>query len=86
MVIGAGRQPELAENEPRVGISIKSKTQGILKESKGIRWSVGPEDSANGQEMNLDWVCVWRAKCKEFQRKMKDFGGQWLGGQYDIYL
>ena len=35
--------------------------------------SVGSRYSANSQKMDLKWTSVWRAKCKEFHRKMKDY-------------
>ena len=35
--------------------------------------SVVLRDSAASQKMHQDWVPVWRAKCKEFERKMKGF-------------
>ena len=37
--------------------------------------------SANSQKMDLKWTSVWRAKCKEFHRKMKDFGASGVQGQ-----
>ena len=27
--------------------------------------------------MDLEWDSVWRAKCKEFLKKTKDFGAHW---------
>ena len=27
-------------------------------------------DSANSQEMELEWASLWKAKCKEFHKKM----------------
>jgi len=31
--------------------------------------------------MDMKWTSVWKAKCKEFYRKMKDFGASGAGGQ-----
>ena len=31
------------------------------------------EHSNNSQKMDLEWASVWKANCKEFQRKIKRF-------------
>ena len=46
--------------------------------------SVGSEDSASSQNMDIKWTSVWRAKCKEFQRKIKDFGASGVQGQREF--
>ena len=41
-------------------------------------------DSADSQKMDLKWTSVWRAKCKEFHKKMKDFGASGVQGQREF--
>ncbi len=42
---------------------------------------MGLMHSVGAQKLHLEWASVWRAKCKEFERKMKDFGVSDSGGQ-----
>ena len=76
-VSGAGAQRQIAENGPKVGLGMESNMYGIPKGDRGFRRSVVLEHSNNSQKMDLEWASVWRAKCKEFHRKTKEFGGQW---------
>ena len=34
--------------------------------------------AANSQKMTFEWASTWKGTWKEFLKKVKDFGGQWL--------
>jgi len=76
VVRGVGAPGALAENEPRVGLSMESKMQGNRKKLEDLGGQGWLGHQARSQKMRLEWASVWRAKCKEFHRKMKDLGGQ----------
>ena len=62
-----------AENEPRMHLSMESKMYGFPKENEGFLVSRALTPQTGSQKMSLECTSVWRAKCMDFHRKMKDF-------------
>ena len=72
-VNGDGEPGEFAEMAPRVDFSMESKMLGIPMENEGIQVLMEMANQAKSQKWHLELTSVWRAKCKEFHRKMKEF-------------
>ena len=53
MVLGAGAQRKLAEDDPKVSLSMGEENEGIPQENEGFWWSWGLEHSAKSQKMSL---------------------------------
>ena len=75
MVLGAGAQREIAENELKLSLSMGRKIIEIPQENQGFWWSWGLIHRANSQKMSLSCPSVWEGKSLKFLRKMEDSGG-----------
>ena len=53
MVLGAGAQRGIAENELKLSLSMGEENEGIPQENEGFWWSWGLEHSAKSQKMSL---------------------------------
>ena len=77
-VYGCDPPDGVAENAPKIYLSMGRKMYGFPKEHAGFRGSMGVSRQSGSQKMPLRGTSVWEAKCMDFLRKMQVFGGLWV--------
>ena len=73
MVKGCDGPGELAENGPKVSLSMGTKMYGNPYENQRFLGSAGATDQAKSQKLTLKFPSVWGAKCMDFHVKINDF-------------